>query len=156
MRRILGPLAAMVMHQHYTCPKPIVMMRAALARTSMVRALRPEAIEIKLLAVAMASSMLNIPFGMLREHTRKFSPQWFLVVHATIPFIAMFRKAVVMPHYAILFTVAAAICGQAIGAKAEKRRIEWIRSQEDKADVDGSEMHEWFATASMTTPRIST
>ena len=25
-------------------------------------------------------------------HVRKFSPAWFLAVHATIPFIAMLRK----------------------------------------------------------------
>ena len=160
MRRILGPLATAVMSQRYHCPKPIVMMRAALAKTSIVRALRPEGIEVKLLAVALASSMLNVPFGMLREHTKKFSPQWFLVVHATIPFIAMFRKAVVMPPYAILFTVAAAIGGQAIGAKAEKRRLEWIASRE--AHLEESEaagnfigVQEWAPVASVTSPPIA-
>jgi len=160
MRKILGPLATAVMSHRYQCPKPIVMMRAALARSSAVRALRPESVEVKLLAVALASSMLNIPFGMLREHTKKFSPQWFLVVHATIPFIAMFRKAVVMPPYAIAFTIAAAIGGQAIGAKAEKRRIEWLASQDASQSEGVTEMNcaaseGWLATASLTTPRIS-
>lgn len=50
----------------------------------------------------------NLPCGMWREHTRKFSPQWFLAVHATIPFVAMLRKAVLMPKWAILLTVAGA------------------------------------------------
>lgn len=159
MRRILGPLATAVMSQRYHCPKPIVMIRAAIARTSIARSLRPESIEIKLLAVALASTLLNIPFGMLREHTRKFSPQWFLVVHATIPFIAMFRKAIVMPPYAILFTVAAAIGGQAIGAKAEKRRLEWMASRHEaissEEETSSESMQEWLAVASLTTPRIS-
>ncbi len=50
----------------------------------------------------------NLPCGMWREHTKKFSPQWFLAVHATIPFVAMLRKAVLMPKWAILLTVAGA------------------------------------------------
>lgn len=125
LRKIFGPLASALMSQRYHCPKPVVMMRAALAKTPVVKALRPESLEIKLLAIALASAALNVPFGMLREHTRKFSPEWFLVVHATIPFIAMFRKAVVMPPYAILFTIASAIGGQTIGAKAERRRLQW-------------------------------
>lgn len=162
MRRLLGPLATAVMSGRYHCPKPIVMMRAAIARTSIVKALRPESLEVKLLAVALASSLLNIPFGMIREHTRKFSPQWFLVVHATIPFIAMFRKAVVMPHFAIAFTVAAAIGGQAIGAKAEKCRMQWIESQRQASEEiwepvieSETEGHQWMPSASLTAPRIS-
>eukprot|EP00210_Caulerpa_lentillifera_P000605 g586.t1 len=132
LRKIFGPLASAVMSRHYQCPKPVVMMRAAIAKTPVVRALRPEALEVKLLAIALASMALNVPFGMLREHTKKFSPEWFLVVHATIPFIAMLRKAVVMPPYAILFTVAAAIGGQTIGAKAEKSRLQWGQIQKAK------------------------
>ena len=50
----------------------------------------------------------NLPCGAWREHTRKFSPQWFLAVHATIPFVASLRKAVLMPKWAILLTVAGA------------------------------------------------
>lgn len=49
----------------------------------------------------------NLPCGAWREHTRKFSPHWFLAVHATIPFVASLRKAVLMPKWAILLTVAA-------------------------------------------------
>jgi len=48
----------------------------------------------------------NLPCGAWREHTKKFSPQWFLAVHATIPFVAMLRKAVLMPKWAILLTLA--------------------------------------------------
>ena len=58
-----------------------------------------------------------------REHCEKFSGAWFAAVHASIPFIAMLRKAVIMPKYAILFTIAAAVAGQAMGAKIERRRM---------------------------------
>ena len=110
---------------------------------------------------------------------RKFSPAWFLAVHATIPFIAMLRKvcprllrccmkqallmlwswcsssmepvwrvscatcnvsslsdwplnkhvltvvqAVVMPKWAIAWTVACAIVGQVLGARLERARLQ--------------------------------
>ncbi|GLC35890.1 hypothetical protein PLESTF_001236800 [Pleodorina starrii] len=125
LRRALGPLAGVVFNKHgqLSCPEPIIKMRAALAATRPVRELRPQALPIKLLAVAMTTAALNVPCGMWREHTEKFSSQWFLAVHATIPFIAMLRKAVIMPKYAILFTICAAIAGQAMGAKLERRRL---------------------------------
>lgn len=78
---------------------------------------------IKLLTVGLIGTALNLPFGILRAHCRKFSLEWFVVVHATIPFVAMFRKAVVMPKYSILVTIAAAVVGQAIGSCLEKSRL---------------------------------
>lgn len=35
----------------------------------------------------------------------QFTRQWFLAVHAAIPFVAMLRKAVLMPKWAILLTL---------------------------------------------------
>ncbi len=107
----------------YRCPPAIVAARAALAKTSAVKALRPQALPTKVLAIGLLGMALNVPLGAWREHTKKFSPQWFLAVHATIPFIAMLRKAVVMPKYAVAFTIGSAILGQAIGARAEKIRL---------------------------------
>lgn len=125
MRKVLGPLAPLIFNPkgHLQCPEVIVKARAALAATKPVRELRPQALPVKLLAVAATTAGLNIPCGMWREHTEKFSFQWFMAVHATIPFIAMLRKAVIMPKYAIVFTIAAAIAGQAMGAKMERKRI---------------------------------
>lgn len=72
----------------------------------------------------------NLPCGAWREHTRKFSPQWFLAVHATIPFVAMLRKAVLMPKWAILLTLAGASeCGWVGGVGG------WAGS----AEIPGSE-----------------
>jgi hypothetical protein len=72
--------------------------------------------------------MANVPCGMWREHTKKFSPEWFVAVHATIPFVAMLRKAVLMPRWAILFTIAGAIAGQQVGAKLERARLQYNSS----------------------------
>lgn len=65
----------------------------------------------------------NIPFGMWRAHLPKFSPGWFVAVHVTVPFIAVLRKAVVMPKWAIILTVAAAVAGQMVGTKVEQYRL---------------------------------
>jgi curli biogenesis system outer membrane secretion channel CsgG len=70
-----------------------------------------------------------------REHTKKFSPQWFAAVHAAVPFIAMLRKSVVMPRTAMAFTIAASIVGQTIGSRAERIRL---RNQAAKGTGDSS------------------
>ena len=44
-------------------------------------------------------------------------------MHASIPFIAMLRKAVIMPKIAIACTIACAIAGQAMGARMERDRL---------------------------------
>ncbi len=72
----------------------------------------------------------NIPFGMWRAHLPKFSPGWFVAVHVTVPFIAMLRKAVVMPKWAIILTVAAAVAGQMIGTRVERYRLALIAQEE--------------------------
>lgn len=65
----------------------------------------------------------NVPLGIWREHTRKFSLSWFIAVHAAVPFIAMLRKSVLMPKTAMMFTIAASILGQVIGSRAERFRL---------------------------------
>ena len=128
MRRWLGPLAGAVFDRYgkLHCPEPIVAARAALARTAPVRQLRPQALPLKLLAVAATAAAVNLPCGAAREHFEKFSVGWFVAVHATIPFVAMLRKAVVMPKHAILVTVAAAVVGQMVGARLERARLEAV------------------------------
>jgi hypothetical protein len=46
-----------------------------------------------LLAVASATLVLNLPFGFWRAGVRKFSPAWFLAVHAPVPMIVGLRLA---------------------------------------------------------------
>lgn len=68
----------------------------------------------------------NIPLGIWREHTEKFSPSWFVAVHAAVPFIGMLRKSVLMPKSAMAFTIAASILGQVIGSRAERYRLKMV------------------------------
>lgn len=82
-----------------------------------------QALPVKLLAVAAFTGLANLPSGAFRVHVKKFSPGWILAVHATIPFIAVIRKAVVMPKWAIAFTVGSAVLGQLMGARLERQRM---------------------------------
>jgi hypothetical protein len=42
-------------------------------------------------AVALASLLLNLPFGFWRAGVRRFSLHWFVAVHAPIPFVVILR-----------------------------------------------------------------
>jgi hypothetical protein len=117
------------------CPPAVVAARAALARTTLVKSLRPQPLPAKMIAIALLGMAANIPLGVWREHTKKFSPQWFAAVHAAVPFIAMMRKSVVMPKTAMAFTIAASIVGQTIGSRAERIRL---RDLAAKGDGDSS------------------
>lgn len=105
------------------CPPAVVAARAALARTALIKNLRPQPLPAKILAIGMLGMAANVPLGVWREHTKKFSPQWFVAVHAAVPFIAMLRKSVLMPKTAMAFTIAASILGQTIGSRAERIRL---------------------------------
>lgn len=122
-QRILEVLVAWEPRVVLECPPAIVAARAALSRTPPVRALRPKPLPLRYAAVAGLAGAINLPCGTARAHTRKFSPQWVLAVHASVPFIAMLRKALLMPPSAVLVTIAAAILGQAVGARVEGKRL---------------------------------
>jgi hypothetical protein len=120
-------MAGLVFNQYdkLICPPPIVAARAALAKTAAVQQLRPQALPVKLVAVAAVVAGINIPCGAVREHFEKFSVGWFVAVHATIPFVAMLRKAVIMPKYAMVVTIAAAVIGQVLGSRLERMRLQY-------------------------------
>uniref|UniRef100_A0A0D9WP12 Uncharacterized protein n=1 Tax=Leersia perrieri TaxID=77586 RepID=A0A0D9WP12_9ORYZ len=113
------------------CPPAVVAVRAALARTALVKSLRPQPLPSKMIAIALLGMAANIPLGVWREHTKKFSPQWFAAVHAAVPFIGMLRKSVAMPKTAMAFTIAASIVGQTIGSRAERIRLKALAAKND-------------------------
>lgn len=105
------------------CPPAVVAARAALARTALVKTLRPQPLTSKMLAIGALGMAANVPLGIWREHTKKFSLSWFVAVHAAVPFIAMLRKSVVMPKTAMALTIAASVLGQVVGSRAERLRL---------------------------------
>ena len=76
----------------------------------------------KILAVSLLSLLVNIPMGMMRERSRKFSIQWILWVHASIPLIIALRIGLKLHPVAIPINIAAAVLGQFIGGGPEKKK----------------------------------
>lgn len=77
---------------------------------------------LKILLVSLVCLLINIPLGVLRERSKKFSLAWLFWVHASIPLIIALRIGLRLPLIAIPINIAAAILGQAIGAAPEKKR----------------------------------
>ncbi len=129
--QIVGGLIPLSAKGKLQCPRAIVAGRAFVARLQPVRDLRPQALPVKLATLGAGTAVLNVPFGMWREHTRKFSPEWFLAVHATIPFVAMTRQGIGMPKTVIFLTIGSAILGQALGARLERQRLLSIKHDQE-------------------------
>ncbi|KAL7122633.1 hypothetical protein ACP275_01G055800 [Erythranthe tilingii] len=129
------------------CPPAVVAARAALARTALVKTIRPQPLPAKILAIGVLGIAANIPLGVWREHTTKFSLSWFIAVHAAVPFIAMLRKSVVMPKTAMVLTIAGSVVGQMIGSRAERIRLgaqaERAKSEVQATHADGCGKQMW-------------
>ena len=67
---------------------------------------------------------INLPCGYWRAGVRKFSPQWFLAVHAAVPLVIALRFALGLPfRWKMLpFFVAAYFGGQFAGSRLRLRR----------------------------------
>ncbi|KAL0692968.1 hypothetical protein Bca4012_060148 [Brassica carinata] len=125
----------------FRCPAPIVAARAALSKTPLVKSLRPQPLPEKMLAIALMGMAANVPLGVWREHTIKFSPSWFVAVHAAVPFIAMLRKSVLMPKAAMALTIGASILGQVIGSRAERYRLRALAASTVAETVTAGDGH---------------
>ena len=77
---------------------------------------------LKILLVSVICLLVNIPLGMMREHSRKFSMQWIVWIHASIPLIIFLRMWLALHAVAIPINIAAAVLGQLIGGAPEKKR----------------------------------
>lgn len=116
----------------YRCPPAIVAARSAIAKTAFAKNLRPQPLPAKVLAIGLLGMAANVPLGVWREHTEKFSPSWFVAVHAAVPFIGMLRKSVLMPKAAMAFTIGASILGQVIGSRAERYRLKMVADRKQE------------------------
>lgn len=128
------PLVAKVFHlppgMKLKCPPAVVAARAAISRTSFAKNLRPQPLPTKILVIGMLGMAANVPLGIWREHTKKYSLSWFAAIHAAVPFIAILRKSVLMPKSAMAFTIATSVLGQVIGSRAERYRLKQVAAKE--------------------------
>jgi hypothetical protein len=73
--------------------------------------------------VALLIVLLNLPFGMWRAGVRKFSPAWFVAVHAPVPLAVGLRYAAGMgwQWQTLPLFVAAFFAGQFLGGRLRRR-----------------------------------
>jgi len=76
----------------------------------------------KIFLVSLICFVVNIPLGVWRERTKKFSWQWIVAIHASIPLIIALRIGLKLHPIAIPINIAAAVAGQLLGARPEKKR----------------------------------
>jgi hypothetical protein len=75
---------------------------------------------MNIILISVLSYITNIPFGRWRKKYKKFSLPWFLLIHATIPFIIALRVYLDTPYiYAPLF-IMFAVLGQITGTRLAK------------------------------------
>lgn len=72
---------------------------------------------MKILLVLLFTFLVNLPFGWLRRNEKKFSFKWWLYIHLPIPLIIAFRIWLEIYPGWIPAIIAAAVLGQAIGAR---------------------------------------
>ena len=60
---------------------------------------------------------INLPLGWWRRRQTRFSPPWFLAIHASIPFLVATRFALGLSLWMIPAEIAFAIVGQVTGAR---------------------------------------
>jgi hypothetical protein len=74
--------------------------------------------------VLLATFLVNVPFGYWRAGVRKFSPAWFVAVHAAVPMVVGLRFALGLPFRWLLLPlfVAAYFGGQTVGSRWRLRR----------------------------------
>lgn len=81
------------------------------------------------LTLAFCALLVNIPLGYIRGNRPKFSLQWYLWIHASIPLIIYLRAILEIPGAFIPTTIFIAIIGQILGGH-------WRESQMTNKDVE--------------------
>lgn len=76
-----------------------------------------------LLAAGLIVFALNLPFGYWRAGLRKFSPAWFVAIHAPVPLVIALRWLLGLPFEwsTLPLFVAAYFAGQWAGARLRNR-----------------------------------
>jgi hypothetical protein len=59
--------------------------------------------------------LLNVPLGAWRGRQKKFSPAWFVGIHASIPVLFIVRAQLDVTHWAIPLEAVLLLAGQTVG-----------------------------------------
>jgi hypothetical protein len=64
----------------------------------------------------------NALLGMWRSGLRRFSPAWFVAIHASIPLLIAMRLVLIRPNWVIPPEIGLAFVGQFVGARLPLHR----------------------------------
>ncbi len=76
---------------------------------------------MSLFALALIVFCVNLPFGVWRSYLRKFSWQWFVSIHASVPLVVALRLWAGFDWTVIPFLVIAFFAGQFVGVRVGRR-----------------------------------
>ena len=67
--------------------------------------------------VAIVTFAINLLLGRWRVRYRKFSPMWWVLIHASIPIVIPLRIGLGVPLWTIPVFITLGVVGQALGAR---------------------------------------
>jgi hypothetical protein len=70
--------------------------------------------------ISVFAFMLNMPFGYVRKHARKYSFKWFVCIHAPVPMIIIARITTHTSYRFIPLFILLSVAGQVLGGKIRK------------------------------------
>jgi hypothetical protein len=74
-------------------------------------------IGVRFALILVAALGANVPLGAWRSGLRRFSPAWFLAIHASVPLLIAMRFTMGVSYWVIPPEVGLAFAGQFIGAR---------------------------------------
>lgn len=75
-----------------------------------------ESVNLTLFILCVVTAAINIPFGIVRAGQERYSWQWLLAVHLSVPLIIILRLATHQGWGSIPWLVACAVAGQLTGS----------------------------------------
>jgi F0F1-type ATP synthase membrane subunit a len=74
--------------------------------------------------LALAVLVMNLPFGFWRAGAKRFTPPWFVAVHAPVPFVILLRVVSGLGWHLVSLPVliGAFFTGQLLGGRMRRRR----------------------------------
>ena len=98
--------------QKLKCPVAILKFRAQVAKSLIAQSIRKfpnkklRDISVSGISYGLSSTTKQIR---IKRNTKKFSPEWFALIHLPVPFVASLRKATFCTNQAIFLSIAAVI-----------------------------------------------
>lgn len=82
-----------------------------------------------------AALAINLPLGAWRYGLRRFSPWWFVAVHASIPVLLVIRLTLVPVTWVIPPEIGLALVGQMVGGRLPRMRASVPEGEGEPAGV---------------------